>query len=57
MWALAYMVLWPAQIVEQWFSIFPMVWPFNTVSHVVVSLGHKITLLLHHSYNFVIVMN
>lgn len=25
MWALAYMVLWPAQTVEQWFSIFPMV--------------------------------
>lgn len=56
MWALAYMFLWSAQTVEQWFSIFPMLWLFNTVFHVVVSLGHKI-ILLHHGHNFVIVMN
>lgn len=31
---------------KQWFSTFPVLWPFNTDSHVVVTPNHKMILLL-----------
>ena len=43
--------------VEQWFSTFLMLRPFNTVPHVVVTSNHKIISLLLHNCNFATVMN
>lgn len=44
---------------EQWFYIFPMLWPFNTVkySNTVVTPNHKIISVLLHSCNLVTAMN
>ena len=43
--------------VEQWFSTFLILRPFNTVPHLVVTPNHKIILLLIHNCNFATVMN
>lgn len=45
--------------VTQWFSTFLMLWPSNTVSHVVVTLPNppiKLFLLLYHKCNFATVI-
>jgi hypothetical protein len=34
-----------ADSLEHWFSTFLMLWPFNTVPHVVVAPNHKIILV------------
>ena len=39
------------------FSTSQMLWPFNTVLHVVVTASHKIALLLLHNCNFATVMS
>lgn len=44
-------------LLGQWFSTFLLLGPLDTVLHVVVTPNHKITLLLLHNCNFVIVMN
>jgi hypothetical protein len=44
-------------LLVQWFSISLMLRPFNTVLHVVVTLSHKIIVLLLHNSNFATVMN
>lgn len=51
---------WQPSIYRQWFSIFLILWPLNTVPHVVVTLSHKIILLLLyvcHKYIFSTIMN
>jgi hypothetical protein len=42
---------------KEWFSTFLMLWPFNTVLHVVVTSNHKIISLLLHNCNFAVVIN
>lgn len=42
---------------EQWFSTFIMLRPFNTAPHVVVIPKHKVISLLLHKSNFAIVMD
>jgi hypothetical protein len=37
---------------DQQFSTFLMLYPFNTISHVVVTPNHEITSLPHHNCNF-----
>jgi hypothetical protein len=32
----------PNYLLDQWFSIFLMLQPFNTVSHIVATLDHKV---------------
>jgi hypothetical protein len=39
------------------FLNFPMLWPFNTVSHVMLTPTIKLFLLLLQNHNFTIVMN
>ena len=41
----------------QWFSTFLILWPFNTVPHVVVTPNHKIILLRLYNCNFASGMN
>jgi len=47
----------PSQIVNQWFSTFLMLLPFNTVPHVRVMPNHKTISMLLHNHNFATVMN
>ena len=42
---------------EQWFSTFLKVQPFNTVPHVVMTPNHQIISVLLHKYNFATIMN
>lgn len=42
---------------ERWFPIFPMLRPFNTVPHAVLTPNHNVIPLLLHSCNIAIVMN
>jgi hypothetical protein len=42
---------------EQWFSIYLILWPFNTLPHVSGTLNHKIISPLLHNCNFTTVMN
>ena len=42
---------------EQWFSTFLMLRPFNTVPHVVVTPNHEVISLLLYNYDFATVMN
>ena len=42
---------------EQWFSIFLMLWPFNTVPHVVANHNHKFFSLLLHNCSFSSLLN
>lgn len=41
---------------EQWFSIFLMLKPFDTVLHIVVTPNHKAISLLFYNYKFTIVI-
>ena len=41
---------WTQNYLEQWFSTFLMLQPFNTVPHVVVTPNHTIILLLFHNW-------
>ena len=45
------------QALGQGFSAFLMLWPFSTVLYAVVTLDHKVILLLLHNCNFTTVMN
>lgn len=40
-----------------WVSTCRVLWPFNTVTHVVVIPNHKLLLLLSHNYNFATFVN
>ena len=44
-------------VLDQWFSTFLILRPFNTAPHVVVTPTHKIFLFLLHNCNFATVMN
>ena len=46
-----------AYFLDHWLSTSLMLFPFNTVPHVVVTPNHKIFLLLHHNCTFAIVRN
>ena len=47
----------PWHVLEQWSPTFPMLWPFNTIPHVVVTPNNKIILLLLYNCNFASIMN
>jgi hypothetical protein len=49
--------LWSSIGLEQWVLTFQMLWPFNTVPHVMVTPKHKVTSLLLHNCNFAAVMS
>jgi hypothetical protein len=44
-------------VLDQWFSVFLMMQPFNTVLHVVVTLNYNIISLLILNCNFTTIMN